>query len=418
MPSTTSNLKLYKYNSTTDGNNTFNIDVALNENWDKIDADSKAKADSIQSLSTQLGERTTILTASGTANAITLPVTLTDKTKYSFKAINNSTGAVTINGKAFKKLDGTAISTVKANKVYDFYYDQSQSSVFILAKAEGDATVANVLAGKIFSNGDDTGLVGTMPNKVGSGTTITPSMVEQAIPQGYYDGSITSGKVTATVTLTAGTNLIYDEQSLSLNSGSATVYAKITELTINYGGIVTVNFGAYTTDNPSNGYARIYKNGVAIGVERALPQNTPQIFSENITVNPGDKIQIYGKINSFGTVWLKSLTVGVGNSAITPFIGTGQYKNGKKYATGTVPTKSDSYNYYITGLAFQPSIVIASIGKWAISYYSPFSINMAGGKTDIMNEKRYINVVSPNSNGFTINIDSTISGSCDWIAIE
>lgn len=133
------------------------------ERIDNLELDVSQIEETVQSQGTQLGDRTTILTASGTANTITLPVTLVDKIKYSFKAIANSTGTVTINGKAFKKLDGTAISSggIKANKVYDFYYDSTQDCVFILAKAEGDATVADVLAGKIFSNGDDTGLVGT-----------------------------------------------------------------------------------------------------------------------------------------------------------------------------------------------------------------------------------------------------------------
>ena len=30
-------LKLFKYNTTTDGEQTFNMDTGLNENWDKID---------------------------------------------------------------------------------------------------------------------------------------------------------------------------------------------------------------------------------------------------------------------------------------------------------------------------------------------------------------------------------------------
>lgn len=115
-----------------------------------------------QSVETQLAQKTTILTASGTANAITLDVTLADKGKYSFKAIADSTGAVTINGIPLKKTDGTAVSNLKVNRVYDFYYDATANSVFILAKAEGDATVGDVLAGKVFSNGDESGLVGTM----------------------------------------------------------------------------------------------------------------------------------------------------------------------------------------------------------------------------------------------------------------
>lgn len=37
MATTTDNLKLYKYDAKMDGNETFNIDLALNGNWDKVD---------------------------------------------------------------------------------------------------------------------------------------------------------------------------------------------------------------------------------------------------------------------------------------------------------------------------------------------------------------------------------------------
>jgi hypothetical protein len=140
-------ISLYPYNvESTDYNA---IIDAINDNVEEI---------------TDLNGTADILTPTGTTNAILLPVTFVDKKKYSFKATANSTGAVTINGIAFKKLDGTVIGNggVKINKVYDFYWDSSVSSVFILAKAEGDAVVGDVLAGKIFSNGDDTGLVGTL----------------------------------------------------------------------------------------------------------------------------------------------------------------------------------------------------------------------------------------------------------------
>ena len=38
MSTTTTNLGLFKYNTTTDANVAFNIQTALNDNWDKIDA--------------------------------------------------------------------------------------------------------------------------------------------------------------------------------------------------------------------------------------------------------------------------------------------------------------------------------------------------------------------------------------------
>ncbi|WP_459482131.1 phage tail protein [Clostridium saccharoperbutylacetonicum] len=134
---------------------------------DEISSKVNQLSESLNNINAQLSESVNILTpiTGSTANAILLNIaTLTNNKKYSFKASVNSTGNVTINGKAFKKLDGTQISSsgIKANKVYDFYYDGKADCVFILAKAEGDATVANVLAGKIFSNGDDTGLVGTL----------------------------------------------------------------------------------------------------------------------------------------------------------------------------------------------------------------------------------------------------------------
>lgn len=129
--------------------------------------DSKTIQQKFDENASQLAETTTILTATGTANAITLNVTLQDKKKYSFKAIANSTGAVTINGKPLKKSDGTQIGSggIKSGKVYDFYYDATANSVFNLAKADGNATVADVLAGKTFSNGDEAGLTGTMTNR-------------------------------------------------------------------------------------------------------------------------------------------------------------------------------------------------------------------------------------------------------------
>ena len=104
------------------------------------------------------------LTPGGTANAITLPVTMADKIPYRFKATADSTGTVTINGKAFKKLDGSA-QTVKNNKIYTCYLDLSANAVFIIASAEGSATDIMVLAGQGYSNDADVGRIGTCAPK-------------------------------------------------------------------------------------------------------------------------------------------------------------------------------------------------------------------------------------------------------------
>lgn len=135
-----------------------------------------------------------VLPATGT-NIITVSTgagfEYTQGNPLKFRAAGNSTGAVTVNidgkgAKPLKKLDGTNAS-VKAGKVYEIYFDVTGDCFFVLARAEGNATAADVLAGKIFSNDDDTGITGTMTNN--EAVIITPSTENISIVKGYHDGS-------------------------------------------------------------------------------------------------------------------------------------------------------------------------------------------------------------------------------------
>lgn len=108
-----------------------------------------------------------------------------------------NTGASTINinglgAKTIKKANGNDVSAgnLKAGSIYTLRYNGAN---FILqgSDAAGNATPADVLSGKTFTNdsGDQTG---TMPNR--GAVIITPSAVDQAILAGYHDGA---GKVNA-----------------------------------------------------------------------------------------------------------------------------------------------------------------------------------------------------------------------------
>lgn len=57
MAKSTANLQLYEKEST-DGKDTFNITQMLNNNWDKLDADSKTKADDISNIKADIGTAT------------------------------------------------------------------------------------------------------------------------------------------------------------------------------------------------------------------------------------------------------------------------------------------------------------------------------------------------------------------------
>jgi hypothetical protein len=108
----------------------------------------------------------------------------------------------------------------------------------------GNAIAANLLSGKTATT--DTGYItGTMTNKVGSSTVITPSTANQAIPQGYYGGVVADGKVSGDANLVAAN--IKSGVSIfgvagSLNPGNASSGSQ----TFTAGGTFTVPAGIYT----------------------------------------------------------------------------------------------------------------------------------------------------------------------------
>jgi len=103
-------------------------------------------------------------TAGGTATAITLTgIELTNGYQKTFviNANNNGT-ATTVNGKPLYKPGGTVAPNLVSGKAASIWYSLAGDCFFYKASAEGTATAGDVLAGKTFSNDDDTGLTGTL----------------------------------------------------------------------------------------------------------------------------------------------------------------------------------------------------------------------------------------------------------------
>jgi hypothetical protein len=98
----------------------------------------------------------------------------------------------TINGKPLYKPGTTQTPNLKTGKAITVWYDEGNDCFFIKASAEGDAVAGDVLAGKTFSNDNDTGITGTMPNN-GAINHSLPINGSYTIPKGYHDGN---GKVT------------------------------------------------------------------------------------------------------------------------------------------------------------------------------------------------------------------------------
>lgn len=154
----------------------------------------KGNADAV---ATHLAD-TTAQDVGGTGTAIT--ITLQDFTAYTdnylltFIAAASNAGAATtinINGlgvKSVYKPNTVTAPNFVAGKAYTVWYDSVGGNFFWKASAEGDAVVANVLAGKTFSNDDDTGLIGAMPNNGATGGTIINQGGTVTIPAGFTTG--------------------------------------------------------------------------------------------------------------------------------------------------------------------------------------------------------------------------------------
>ena len=78
-------------------------------------------------------------------------------------------------------------------------------------------------------------------------------------------------------------------------------YEKDKDITFNeVDGTITVKFDL-KDDNGSGGcYGKIYKNGVAVGIERQEGSGNWTTYSENFAVETGDEIQLYTKYDDGG----------------------------------------------------------------------------------------------------------------------
>jgi hypothetical protein len=286
--------------------------VKLNNNEDKVE---------------ELDEATESLslfpTAGGTGTVITVSAdhfTLTAGCQLTFIAsAANSAAATTLNvnglgAKNVYKPNTTDAPNIISGKAYTVWYDGTD--FFVKASAEGDAVAAEVLASKTFSNDDDVGITGTMPNKAGdnaaSSSSVSGTTLKLVAPEGYYDGSddtvtLTDADFVAAnikdgvdifgvegsfKQVTAGDSLIAESQA-SKNTTSYLSYTKAKSFTINASGTYRTYFELWSGASGYTVYGRIYKNGVAYGTERSTTSTSWQSYSEDLDFEDGDECELY-----------------------------------------------------------------------------------------------------------------------------
>ena len=140
-----------------------------------------------------LGNTARFETAGGTGTAIILTgVEFVDGHSKTFVVSTNNNGAATIiNGKPLYKPGTTQAPKLIAGKAVTVWYSAAGNCFFIKASAEGNANAGHVLAGKTFSNDDDTGILGEMVDNGPAEAEVielTAEDVEYTIPKGYHSG--------------------------------------------------------------------------------------------------------------------------------------------------------------------------------------------------------------------------------------
>lgn len=204
-------------------------------------------------------------TAGGTGTAITVTAyqfTLTDGCIVSFVASANNSGAATtinVNGlgaKSAYKANTADAPTIVSGRMYVFWYNAAGTCFFLRAAATGDFVAADLLAGKTGSNDDDTDVVGTMP---------------------VYD---------------AGDTLL--SQNTDSTSTTSATYVKRKQVTIARASTYRVKVAANHAEAGKTAYYKVYKNGVAYGIEHNVTNGG--IFEyDDLWFYDGDTCEIWIK---------------------------------------------------------------------------------------------------------------------------
>ncbi|MDL1163684.1 phage tail protein [Yersinia pestis] len=354
MSSNTPNLGLLKKDPMVDGNETFNIETMLNENWDKVDEAVGQVREELGNIDVDIPE------ASLTEKGIVQLSSATNGTRENVAATEKAVKEAYDEALAGKQLGVeqkanvvAALNSVGVAASTSETWAQLVAKMAGIIKATGNATAGDVLAGRTFSNGSGNNLAGTMPNK--GSVTLIPGPSDQAIPAGYHNGSgkilgisIPTDKVLAGTSIagTAGTMpnlgganitssfvdvvqinggyrdgtgkvlppvpqggntpfLRYITMNYIVNNYN---YTKYRTVRVNVSGVYRLTFTANSYNYGDNGYGRIYKNGVAFGLERYVNSTSQITFTEDLSAQAGDTLEFWFKSTN-GSIALQEMSV-------------------------------------------------------------------------------------------------------------
>lgn len=175
MASNTPNLDLLKKDPVADGNDTFNIETMLNENWDKIDAAVGQLEEDMQEIDIPLSDATngTRSNVAGSEKAVGLVMLAANAANLAAGAAQTKADQAFQLGNERKAEVVAALVALGVSASTSDSWATLISKLTAIIKATGNATAADVLAGKTFSNASGN-------NKTGSIPKLTPVHGDQA----------------------------------------------------------------------------------------------------------------------------------------------------------------------------------------------------------------------------------------------
>lgn len=186
MTSNTPNLNLLKKDPVTDGNDTFNIQTMMNDNWDKIDAAVGQLEEDMNEVNIPLSDETngTRSSVAGSEKAVGLVMQAASAANLAAATAQNRADQAFQAGDERKAEVVAALVALGVSASTSESWDTLIGKMSVVIRSTGNATEADVLADKTFSNASANGLVGSIPSKVA--TTITPGRINQTIGAKQY----------------------------------------------------------------------------------------------------------------------------------------------------------------------------------------------------------------------------------------
>ncbi|MBW9170788.1 hypothetical protein K2F43_06150 [Clostridium estertheticum] len=342
MSKATANLGLFKYENTdADNISTFNIDIALNENWDKIDVKTKEIDDKVvTTINGKTGNEITLsasdvgagtiaqgkkadtalqdvqLGANGGVakqdDLITLQNLVTSESANNSKQVphlgttTNSSDAYNITTTETILTNQKFTITFNANSITTPTLKINNGIAYAIKKANGNSAKLYASTYTLFWNGTsfiqlgeggdygtaiatdvrNTKTVGT-ENGVVSGTLDLSNLLSDNIRSGVIIGGIVG-----TVGLVASDNVIFTEGVTQASTKIPTRHSA--RFSTNLSGSIRIKYNVQSPNAVNyTGFSQVYKNESPIGTLHQTPSTNFTTFTQDFICNIGDYFEVY-----------------------------------------------------------------------------------------------------------------------------